>query len=329
MNGRIYDPLLGRFLSADLIVQNPTSLQCFNRYSYVMNNPLSLTDPSGFSAETEEQRKARLAAEANARGQIISERGILGYIVAGESAQSMISNAGNSAVSQMASSDTAPLVVFRPPNRLGISIDLERNDGAADLQGETALLEDRIDPIENTDEGGGIPSIVANDSDDPRGAVRLPDVLVKAPWAGPTVQEPIDGVNYAAEVAEFNVGLLTGTRAQELARQAAQGGERPSFRGVNRQQLQAIAHKGTMNADKLAQLGKISTRVGLVASALFAVNEVGSTRGSDRGWVKFGVAGASTAIGLTCPPAGIALATVEMCGGFNWLYDLCDNSPAW
>jgi hypothetical protein len=48
MNGRIYDPLLGRFLSADLVVQSPGNLQCFNRYSYVLNNPLTLTDPSGF-----------------------------------------------------------------------------------------------------------------------------------------------------------------------------------------------------------------------------------------------------------------------------------------
>lgn len=49
MNGRIYDPLLGRFLSADILVQNPASLQDFNRYSYVRNNPLSLTDPSGWA----------------------------------------------------------------------------------------------------------------------------------------------------------------------------------------------------------------------------------------------------------------------------------------
>jgi len=49
MNGRIYDPLLGRFLSADVLVQAPSSLQSFNRYSYVLNNPLSLTDPSGFT----------------------------------------------------------------------------------------------------------------------------------------------------------------------------------------------------------------------------------------------------------------------------------------
>jgi hypothetical protein len=48
MNGRIYDPLLGRFLSADLVVQAPGSLQSYNRYSYVNNNPLTLTDPTGF-----------------------------------------------------------------------------------------------------------------------------------------------------------------------------------------------------------------------------------------------------------------------------------------
>jgi RHS repeat-associated protein len=48
MNGRVYDPVIGRFLSADPFVQAPTNLQSLNRYSYVLNNPLSLVDPSGF-----------------------------------------------------------------------------------------------------------------------------------------------------------------------------------------------------------------------------------------------------------------------------------------
>ena len=48
MNGRVYDPELGRFLSADPFVQAPYNSQSFNRYSYVMNNPLAYTDPSGF-----------------------------------------------------------------------------------------------------------------------------------------------------------------------------------------------------------------------------------------------------------------------------------------
>jgi hypothetical protein len=49
MNGRIYDPLVGRFMSADPIIQAPSMLQSYNRYAYVMNNPLNLTDPSGYS----------------------------------------------------------------------------------------------------------------------------------------------------------------------------------------------------------------------------------------------------------------------------------------
>ena len=57
MNGRIYDPLLGRFLSADLVIQNPASVQCYNRYSYVQNNPLSLVDPTGFISEAEERKR--------------------------------------------------------------------------------------------------------------------------------------------------------------------------------------------------------------------------------------------------------------------------------
>lgn len=48
MNGRVYDPELGRFLSADPFVQDLSDLQSWNRYSYVLNNPLSFTDPSGF-----------------------------------------------------------------------------------------------------------------------------------------------------------------------------------------------------------------------------------------------------------------------------------------
>ncbi len=48
MNGRVYDPMLGRFLSADPFVQFPKSTQGLNRYTYVNNNPLSFTDPSGF-----------------------------------------------------------------------------------------------------------------------------------------------------------------------------------------------------------------------------------------------------------------------------------------
>ena len=48
MNGRIYDPFLGRVLSADPLVPAPHDMQSFNRYSYVRNNPLARVDPSGY-----------------------------------------------------------------------------------------------------------------------------------------------------------------------------------------------------------------------------------------------------------------------------------------
>lgn len=48
MNGRTYDPSIGRFMSADSHVQEPEDLQSYNRYSYVLNNPLLYTDPSGY-----------------------------------------------------------------------------------------------------------------------------------------------------------------------------------------------------------------------------------------------------------------------------------------
>ncbi len=41
MNGRVYDPLIGRFLPPDTYVQFPESSQSYNRYTYVMNNPMS------------------------------------------------------------------------------------------------------------------------------------------------------------------------------------------------------------------------------------------------------------------------------------------------
>jgi RHS repeat-associated protein len=49
MNGRVYDPWLGRFLSPDPAVQSPCYSQSYNRYSYCFNNPLKYNDPSGFT----------------------------------------------------------------------------------------------------------------------------------------------------------------------------------------------------------------------------------------------------------------------------------------
>ncbi|WP_386069891.1 polymorphic toxin-type HINT domain-containing protein [Tahibacter sp. UC22_41] len=48
MNGRVYDYRLGRFLSVDPFIQFPANSQSLNPYSYIMNNPLAGTDPTGY-----------------------------------------------------------------------------------------------------------------------------------------------------------------------------------------------------------------------------------------------------------------------------------------
>lgn len=48
MKGRIYDPEARRFLTPDPILQNPLASQGHNRYTYVQNNPSTLTDPTGW-----------------------------------------------------------------------------------------------------------------------------------------------------------------------------------------------------------------------------------------------------------------------------------------
>ncbi|HEY4299370.1 MAG TPA: RHS repeat-associated core domain-containing protein, partial [Candidatus Didemnitutus sp.] len=82
MDGRIYDPLLGRFLSADVFVEDTANLQAYNRYSYVRNNPLTLTDSTGFwtdqglqkemASTPEGQQLAADVATAAANGWTIS-----------------------------------------------------------------------------------------------------------------------------------------------------------------------------------------------------------------------------------------------------------------
>ncbi|MBN1117453.1 MAG: hypothetical protein JXA77_09630 [Bacteroidales bacterium] len=51
MNGRVYDPRMGRMLSPNIMVQAPDFTQNYNRYTYAFNNPLAFTNPSGWEGE--------------------------------------------------------------------------------------------------------------------------------------------------------------------------------------------------------------------------------------------------------------------------------------
>ena len=46
-DARLYDPIIGRFISPDSIIPQPFNPQSLNRYSYCINNPLRYTDPTG------------------------------------------------------------------------------------------------------------------------------------------------------------------------------------------------------------------------------------------------------------------------------------------
>jgi RHS repeat-associated protein len=49
MNGRMYDPTIGRFITPDPVLQFPNYTQGLNPYSYALNNPLRFVDPDGYS----------------------------------------------------------------------------------------------------------------------------------------------------------------------------------------------------------------------------------------------------------------------------------------
>ena len=51
LNGRVYDPMIGRMTSPDPTIPNPYDLQSLNRASYVENSPMDKVDPTGFQKE--------------------------------------------------------------------------------------------------------------------------------------------------------------------------------------------------------------------------------------------------------------------------------------
>ena len=57
MGARFYDPIIGRFISADTIVPGAGNPQAFNRYAYALNRPLSFVDPSGHQSEDPNKKR--------------------------------------------------------------------------------------------------------------------------------------------------------------------------------------------------------------------------------------------------------------------------------
>ena len=108
-NARLYDPLLGRFLTPDPYLQAPGFSVNFNRFAYCLNNPLKYSDQSGalfgiddvilFSAAIGAFSGAAMASNANAHG--FTEW--TSYIVSGACIGVISSGLGMAAGSAMAS----------------------------------------------------------------------------------------------------------------------------------------------------------------------------------------------------------------------------------
>jgi RHS repeat-associated protein len=82
MNGRVYDPAIGRFLSADLFIDGADTVQGWNRYTYVHNQPLSRNDPSGYASVRGTGQRTQLrdgANEISAEQELAYGRGSLAW----------------------------------------------------------------------------------------------------------------------------------------------------------------------------------------------------------------------------------------------------------
>jgi len=78
LNGRVYDPMTGRMTSADPTIPNPYDLQSMNRASYVNNNPLGYTDPTGFAGVGASLERASASLPPDQESKIHNSGGILG-----------------------------------------------------------------------------------------------------------------------------------------------------------------------------------------------------------------------------------------------------------
>jgi RHS repeat-associated protein len=74
MNGRVYDYNLGRFLSVDPVIQFPRNSQSLNPYSYILNNPLSGTDPTGYAIKCDNVKPSDVPAGGSTSCTVTEDR---------------------------------------------------------------------------------------------------------------------------------------------------------------------------------------------------------------------------------------------------------------
>ncbi|KAA0992689.1 polymorphic toxin type 23 domain-containing protein [Dyadobacter aurulentus] len=125
MNGRMYDPVVGRVLSVDNYVQDGYSTQGYNRYSYVNNNPLKYTDPSGEIFKMAYFSMAFTADFASNLLNGVSHPGKVAYRNASNATNAM----SNSLQFQVYNNGTSSVSVGVDPLGLGVSASVYQTQG--------------------------------------------------------------------------------------------------------------------------------------------------------------------------------------------------------
>ncbi|GGZ77468.1 hypothetical protein GCM10011274_39440 [Paraglaciecola chathamensis] len=137
MNGRVYDYNLGRFLSVDPLVQAPTNSQSLNPYSYIMNNPLSGTDPTGYCSTTDTMKDCAGGLEEGKTQAITNSDGkTVGYVGKDSKGNVHITNNGASKGQTAVSNSIASV---GKPNDINSQNQVARSDPQANRKQDVEL----------------------------------------------------------------------------------------------------------------------------------------------------------------------------------------------
>lgn len=132
MNGRVYDYNVGRFMSVDPVIQAPTNTQSINPYSYIMNNPLAGTDPTGYTGQCPSEGGECPTVTVSESTEKVAVTG--SRIKRKQTTRTTTSEDGTVTTRTIASSADGffgTQTVVRPQNTGGNSADLGNQDGIA------------------------------------------------------------------------------------------------------------------------------------------------------------------------------------------------------
>lgn len=122
MNGRMYDPALGRFLSVDPVIQFPSNSQSLNPYSYILNNPLSGRDPSGYAVCRTTDNSSCLLGDGGVNTVVDGSGKTVSTVIAtnkGAGLNFSFSNGGSLAATFTGKSGEITRVLGGPPSEIG------------------------------------------------------------------------------------------------------------------------------------------------------------------------------------------------------------------